>query len=213
MGGKRGSRDAAAQTYSSWNPRPNILQLNNEGLTANKISVIEQLTYKNKAFIIVLQRSIINKLTGRSGHSSRLCPISANSIASQLVKNGAHMTGDRKSTRLVNKELSDLRKIPTPEGHSITSPACQGSVLLPSGVWSQERPWHGRPQKFLQGANVEILLIILKMLTMQCKLTFTKRFALFYTTKCTTLRQHLEKCASLAAIARYITIICTGGYL
>ena len=38
-------------------PRPNILQLNTEGLTANKISVIEQLAYKNKAFIIVLQET------------------------------------------------------------------------------------------------------------------------------------------------------------
>jgi len=35
--------------------RPNILQLNTEGLTDNKISVIEQLAYKNKAFVIVLQ--------------------------------------------------------------------------------------------------------------------------------------------------------------
>ena len=45
---------------------------------------------------------------------------SANSIASQLVKNGANKTSDRKSTRLVNKEPSDLWKIPTPEGHSIS---------------------------------------------------------------------------------------------
>ena len=36
-------------------PRPNILQLNTEGLTADKISVIEPLAYKNKAFIIDLQ--------------------------------------------------------------------------------------------------------------------------------------------------------------
>jgi len=34
----------------------------------------------------------------------------------------AHRTGDRKSTRLVNKELSDLWKIPTPEGHNISEP-------------------------------------------------------------------------------------------
>jgi len=39
----------------------------------------------------------INKLTGRSGRSSRLRPVSANSIASQLVKNGAHKTGGRES--------------------------------------------------------------------------------------------------------------------
>ena len=61
----------------------------------------------------------MSKLTGRSGRSFQHCPSSTNSIASQLVKNGAHKTVDRKSTRLVNKELLDLWKIPTPEGHSI----------------------------------------------------------------------------------------------
>ena len=64
----------------------------------------------------------LNKLTGRSGRSSHLCPVSANSIASQLVKNGAHRTGGRESTRLDNKQLSDLWKILTPEGHSISEP-------------------------------------------------------------------------------------------
>jgi len=64
----------------------------------------------------------INKLTGRSGRSSRLCSVSANSIASQLVKNGAHSTGGRESTRLVNKELSSLWKVPKPEGYSISDP-------------------------------------------------------------------------------------------
>ena len=62
----------------------------------------------------------INKLTGRSGRSSHLCPVSANSIASQLVKNGAHRAGDCESSRFVNKELFDLWKTPTPEGHSIS---------------------------------------------------------------------------------------------
>jgi len=76
----------------------------------------------------------INKLTGRSGSSFYQCPVSANSIASQLVKNGAHRTGDRKSTRLVNKELSDLWNIPTTDGHSTVSlnPLGQRSLLLPS---------------------------------------------------------------------------------
>jgi len=64
----------------------------------------------------------IKKLTGRSGCSSRLSPVSATSIASQLVKNGAHKTSGHESTRLVNEELSDLWKIPTPEGHSISEP-------------------------------------------------------------------------------------------
>ena len=66
--------------------------------------------------------STINKLTGRSGRSFRQCPVSASSIASQLVKNGAHWTGDSESTRPVKKELSGLWKIPAPEGHSISDP-------------------------------------------------------------------------------------------
>jgi len=56
--------------------------------------------------------SVISKLTGRSGCSSRLCPVSANSIASQLVKNGAHRTGDREHTSFISKQMSDLWKIP-----------------------------------------------------------------------------------------------------
>ena len=42
--------------------------------------------------------SILNNLTGRSQHSSRLCPISADAIASQLVRNGKYETVDRKSS-------------------------------------------------------------------------------------------------------------------
>jgi len=60
--------------------------------------------------------STIYKLSGRSGRSSRVCAVSANSIASQLVKNRTHMTGGRESTML-NKELSNLWKVPTPNEH------------------------------------------------------------------------------------------------
>ena len=42
---------------AEYGPRPNILQLNTEGPTVNKISVIEQLAYKNKVFITVLQEA------------------------------------------------------------------------------------------------------------------------------------------------------------
>jgi len=49
---RRGSRNAAED-----DPQPNILQLNTDGLTENAIFVIEQLAYKNKAFIIVLQET------------------------------------------------------------------------------------------------------------------------------------------------------------
>ena len=52
LGQKRGGRDAAEN-----DPRPSILQLNIEGLTANTISVIELLAFTNKAFIIVLQQT------------------------------------------------------------------------------------------------------------------------------------------------------------
>jgi len=51
-GARRSSRDAAED-----DPRRGILQLNTEGLTANKISIIEQLSCKTKALIIVLQET------------------------------------------------------------------------------------------------------------------------------------------------------------
>ena len=55
---QRPSQGAAAQilpkTYAPWH---NIFQLNTEGLTENKISIIEQLAYMNKAFIIILQEN------------------------------------------------------------------------------------------------------------------------------------------------------------
>ena len=38
------------------------------------------------------------------------------------MKNRVHKTGGRKSTRFVNKQLSDLWKIPTPEGYGISEP-------------------------------------------------------------------------------------------
>jgi len=38
---------------------------------------------------------------------------------------------------------------------------------------------HGRPQKFVQGGgNLNILLVLFMLLTMQRKCTFLKRFAL-----------------------------------
>jgi len=65
--------------------------------------------------------SAINKLVGRSGNYSRLCPISANSIASQLVKNGTRKSGSRESTRLINNQLSDVWKVATPKGKYISA--------------------------------------------------------------------------------------------
>jgi len=71
--GARGSRNAAEDA------RPNILQLNTEGLTANKISVIEQLASMKMAFIIVLKethcatadRLVIPNFSQAGSHLSR----------------------------------------------------------------------------------------------------------------------------------------------
>ena len=59
--------------------------------------------------------SILNNLTGRSRHSPRHCPVSADAIASQLVKNGKYKAVDRKSSRLVSQEVSDLWRATTPD--------------------------------------------------------------------------------------------------
>ena len=60
--------------------------------------------------------SIINNLTGRSRHSPRNCPVSANAIAAQLVRNGKYEGVDRESSRLISQEVSDRWRasIPTP---------------------------------------------------------------------------------------------------
>ena len=63
----------------------------------------------------------LNKLPGRSRTSCRSCPISANCIASQLVKNGVYRTKDHEPARLVAKEVSELWKIETPAGESISN--------------------------------------------------------------------------------------------
>ena len=53
---------------------------------------------------------------------------------------------------------------------------------------------HGHPQNFFQGgSNVEILLILFRFLTMQRKLTYTKRFTLSTPQRnCPVLRQRLQ---------------------
>ena len=64
--------------------------------------------------------SILNNLTGRSRHSPRHCPVSANAIASQLVRNGKYEAVDRKSSRLVSQEVSDLWRATTPDAVNIS---------------------------------------------------------------------------------------------
>ena len=64
--------------------------------------------------------SILNNLTGRSRHSPRHCPVSADAIASQLVRNGKYEAADRKSSRLVSQEVSDLWRNTTPDAVNIS---------------------------------------------------------------------------------------------
>ena len=64
--------------------------------------------------------SILNNLTGRSRHSPHHCPVSANAIASQLVRNGKYEAVDCKSSRLVCKEVSDLWRATTPDAVNIS---------------------------------------------------------------------------------------------
>ena len=64
--------------------------------------------------------SILNNLTGRSRRSPRHCPISADNIASQFVKNGTYEGKERESSRLVAKEVSDLWRVPTSSSDTIS---------------------------------------------------------------------------------------------
>ena len=61
----------------------------------------------------------MNNLTGRSRHSPRHYPVSADAIASQLVRNEIYEAVDRKSSRLVSQEMSDLWRATTPNAVNI----------------------------------------------------------------------------------------------
>ena len=63
---------------------------------------------------------ILNNLTGRSQHSPCHCPILADAIASQLVRNGKYKAVDRKSSRLVFQGVSDLWRAITPDAVNIS---------------------------------------------------------------------------------------------
>ena len=64
--------------------------------------------------------SILNNLTGRSRHSHRHCPVSADAIASQLIRNEKYEVVDRKSSRLISQEVSDLWRATTPDEVNIS---------------------------------------------------------------------------------------------
>ena len=62
----------------------------------------------------------MNNLTGRSRHFPRHCPVSADAIASQLVRNGKYEAVDRKSSRLVFQEVSDRWRATIPDAVNIS---------------------------------------------------------------------------------------------
>ena len=83
--------------------------------------------------------STLNNLNGRSRHSPRHCPVSANAIASQLVRDGKYEAVDRKSSRLVFQEVSDLWRATTPDAVNISDNffteriyCCPSTFLIPS---------------------------------------------------------------------------------
>ena len=62
----------------------------------------------------------MNNLTGWSRHSPRHCLVSADTIASQLVRNGKYEAVDRKSSRFVSQEVSDFWRATTPDAVNIS---------------------------------------------------------------------------------------------
>jgi len=61
-----------------------------------------------------------------------------------------------------------------------SSEGCVNKVILNKFLVSTLRDCsnHGRPQKFFQGGNVDILPILFRLLKLQYKHTVAKRFAL-----------------------------------
>ena len=85
----------------------------------------------------------INKLTGRSGRSFHQFPVSANSIASQLMKNGAHGTGNRKPAGWPPRCCQTYGRFQHLSVIVPLNPLGRRSLLMPSDVWSHEslREW------------------------------------------------------------------------
>ena len=78
--------------------------------------------------------SILNNLTGRSRHPPCHCPVSADAITSELVKNGKCDAVDRKSSRLVFQEVSDLWRATAPDPVKSLTLFHRKNLLLPSNI-------------------------------------------------------------------------------
>ena len=79
----------------------------------------------------------MNNLIGRSRHSPRHCPVSANAIASQLVRNVKYKAVDRKSSRFVSQEVSDLWRATTPDAVNISDNFSQKEI---TGAFQHLKP-------------------------------------------------------------------------
>ena len=64
--------------------------------------------------------NILSNLTGRSRHSTRHCPVSADAIVSQLVRNKKYEAVDRKLSQFVYQEVSDRWRATTPDAVNIS---------------------------------------------------------------------------------------------
>ena len=73
--------------------------------------------------------SILRNFTGMSRHSSRHFPVSTNAIASQPVRNGKYEAVDRKSSRLVSQEVSDIWRATTPHPVNISDTFSQKKFI------------------------------------------------------------------------------------
>ena len=85
---------------------------------APKIEGGQKRCARGNCLILLTQHPLL--LTGRSRHSTGHCLVSADAIASQLVRNGKYEAVDRKSSQLVSQEMSDLWRATTPDTVNIS---------------------------------------------------------------------------------------------
>ena len=94
----------------------------------------------------------IEQPTGRSRHSPRHCAISANAIASPLIRNGRHEGIDRESSRLISQKESDIWRATSTSPVNISE-----SFFYLSGVrccpQTPKTRKSSRPRFYLPGAN------------------------------------------------------------
>jgi len=85
--------------------------------------------------------STMDKFTGLSWHSSRLCPVSANSVVSQLVKNEAQKRWTSSPSGSSTRRCPIFWKVRTSERDIYVIPSRLRILLPPSNIWSHENRW------------------------------------------------------------------------